>query len=177
MADEGSLWSASQNWCHSVVCCCRIGYRYMTERVYGPNWIDPSSPIIPIWRQSVGSIASSALLSCAKLISVFFCWDGTMQSVDVGWLSQQVGTETGSIGRQILAATRCRQKWEESEGLLKRETAETVRNVWGRLEFLFFFYQRQQTFQPFLERTTMNIHLPVVKALAAELDWLIDVRE
>ena len=50
-----------------------------------------------------------------------FCWDGTMQSVDVGWLSQQVGTETGSIGRQILAATRCRQKWEESEGLLKRE--------------------------------------------------------
>ena len=51
----------------------------------------------------------------------FFCWDGTMQSVDVGWLSQQVGTETGSIGRQILAATRCRQKWEESEGLLKRE--------------------------------------------------------
>ena len=107
----------------------------------------------------------------------FFCWDGTMQSVDVGWLSQQVGTETGSIGRQILAATRCRQKWEESEGLLKRETAETVRSVWGRLEFLFFFYQRQQTFQPFLERTTMNIHLPVVKALAAELDWLIDVRE
>ena len=115
--------------------------------------------------------------SCPAPSSSLFCWDGTMQSVDVGWLSQQVGTETGSIGRQILAATRCRQKWEESEGLLKRETAETVRSVWGRLEFLFFFYQRQQTFQPFLERTTMNIHLPVVKALAAELDWLIDVRE